>query len=721
MRLRTKLLGGILLTLLAQIAVTGTFTLVSFLSTTHSSREAGLRADWDRARAFVEELRHRLSMDMYQLAFILKQEGDGAAATAVATPETPAIDGSAPLSPAVTRLQETVRYFISLTGADRIVVQDDPGGIVVDEKAGVSGAGTDLPIARLNPADFQFPRSEFVPVKYGDGTTRLFLVTGTTFPSGGGSRRLYMVTDIDKGMAESIWEKTGTEVAFFVGATPVAAASAWESFETESPPRSRIVRLGADPFSVFSQTLAADPPARINMAAVRSLLAERLYVRSVLFSYLTAFLVTLAGSLFVAAGITSLVVSPFSRLSAWLHRYMDTGEVHAVQIRTSDETGFLAGAFHGMVSTLIEEKRVIGEQLEQIRFLHAWNERIVDGIRAGIVVTDSHGDVEFCNSYFAGLVGRTPAALRGMPLRALVEGTFDLRGESAEAVFSAEGGRDGVLEELTLRRDGEPEQHFTAKVSGIALAGSRQGSLVVLEDVSASEHLWERMTIADRITSLGILSAGMAHEINNPLGSILSHVSWLKAVETEKDKLHSLTWIESETNRIAALIRRIRAWSAPAAGPDGADLNAVCAETLEVLRFTLEKRGLVLSLDLCRDLPPVACSADELKQVVLNILLNAEQACADGGSITVRTRVEAAGMVALWVADDGPGIAAEHVHRVFDPFFTTKGSSNGNGLGLSICYAIVKRAGGEIRVASTPGRGTEVEVMLRVHERPDSG
>jgi len=700
MRLRTKLLGGILVTLLAQIAVTGTFTLTSFLSTTRTAREADLRADWDRARASVEELKHRLSMDMYQLAFLLQQE-------------------NADLLP-VEALQEKIRYFISLTNADRIVIIDDPGGIVVDEKAGVSGAGVDLPIARLNPADFLFPRNEFVPVKYGDGTMRLFLVTGTTITSAAGTRRLYLVTDIDTGMAESIWEKTGTEVAFFVGATPVAAASSWKSFETESPPRSRIVRLGDDPYSVLSKPLAADPPARVNLAAVRSLLGERLYVRSVLFSYLTAFLVTLAASLFVAAGITSLVVSPFSRLSAWLHRYMDTGEVGTLQIRSRDETGFLAGAFHGMVSRLIDEKRVVGEQLEQIRVLHAYNQRIVDSIRAGIVVTDAQGNVEFCNGYFAELVGKDAASLRGQPLRAVIEGSFGLRGGSVDELSAPDC--DAVLEGLTLARQEEPARHFTAKLSTVALSGSRRGSLVVLEDVSTSERLWERMMIADRITSLGILSAGMAHEINNPLGSILSHVNWLKAVERRKDKRDSLTWIESETNRIADLIRRIRAWSATDSGQDArADLNAVCVETLEVLRFTLEKKRLALSLDLGGSLPAAACPADELKQVLLNVVLNAVDACAEGGTITVATREAAGGRLVLRVIDNGAGVSSEDVTRIFDPFFTTKAAGGGSGLGLSISYAIIKRAGGEIRVQSAPGKGTEVEVMLRVHERPDRG
>jgi len=237
--------------------------------------------------------------------------------------------------------------------------------------------------------------------------------------------------------------------------------------------------------------------------------------------------------------------------------------------------------------------------------------------------------------------------------------------------------------------------------------------------VTAAERFWARMSVADRVTSLGILSAGMAHEINNPLGTILSHVNYLKAVEKERDKLDSISWIESETNRIAAIIRRLRVFSAPGVRSDAyADLNRVARETVEVLRFTLGRKKLSLTMDLAAELENVACPADELKQVVLNILLNASEACADEGAICLRTSRDPEGRAVLSVVDDGVGIDPSDIGSIFDPFFTTKLATQGNGLGLSICYAIVKRAGGDIRVSSTPGEGTKVEVSLRVHERP---
>jgi len=701
MRLRSKLLGGILATLLLQIAMTGTFTVTYFLVKTRASLQSDLQGDWEHARAYVEELKHSLYTQLYELAFFLKENQ-----RAGVSPEG---------------LRGMLRYFISLTSADRIVLIDEKGAILADEKAGI-GAKDDLPVAFLRPRDFQFPRNLFLSVTGPARGVHLYLVTGSpVMRTGGASYHLYLITDMDASVVDAIREKTGTEVAFFAGAAPVVSAATWELLQTDAPLRSRTIRLGDSLYGVYSRPISSDLPDKVYLVAIRSLLAEGLYVRSVLLSYVMAFLVTLVASVFVAAGVTSLVVSPFTRLSQWLHRYMDTGMVGGLDVRSRDEVGFLAETFHGMVSSLIGEKQVISDQLDQISLLHAYNERIMNSIPAGIVVIDAQGAIEFCNSYFAELAGCPVPALSGRILKEVMGRRFTLRtGETASDVFSPE--RDSVVEGLKAEvPDGRPLQ-FTLKISGIALSGSRRGALVVLEDVTASERVWEKMIIADKVASLGILSAGMAHEINNPLGSILSHVDYLKAVEKEEGKRESLGWIESETNRIAALVRRIRAYSAPGDRGDSiAELNQTAKETADVLRFTLEKRRLSLTLDLEHDLPPVICPSDELKQVALNLLLNAYEACADGGIIRVRTARRLDGTAVLGISDNGAGIDPADMKDIFDPFFTTKQSRQGNGLGLSICYTIVKRAGGDIRVSSAPGKGTDVEVVLRVHERPDRG
>jgi len=738
MRLRTKLLGGIAATLLLQIAMTGTFTLTYFLVKTRSTLQTDLSADWDHARAYIEELKHGLVTQVYQLAFFLRQE--------------PA--ASAPSE----SLRGTLRYFISLTNADRIVVIDDNGVILADEKAGIAAAKDDLPIAYLRPRDFLFPRTLFISVKDPGPTSHLYLVTGSPVPKKeGGQRHLYLVTDIDSGVADAIREKTGTEVRFFAGRTPVLSAETWEPLRTDEPLKAQTIRLGDTAYRVFSRAISADVPDKVYLVAIRSLLAEGLYVRSVIISYVTAFLVTLVASVFVAAGVTGLVISPFTRLSQWLHRYMDTGTVSGLDIRSRDEVGFLAETFHGMVSTLIREKQVITDQLDEISLLHGYNERIMNSIPAGIVVVDPVGTIEFCNTTFADLVECPARTLAGQKLASIMERRFSMRGggpvasafefHGSAAPTSSETVVEGLKAEVADNRpNANPREaavrQFTAKVSGISLSGGRRGALVVLEDVTASEQVWEKMIVADKVASLGILSAGVAHEINNPLGSILSHVDYLKAVEKEDGKRDSLSWIESETNRIAALVRRIRAYSAPGGEHPGeaADLNRAVRDTVEVLRFTLEKRSLALALELDERIPPVTCPPDELKQVVLNLLLNAHEACREGGSIRVSTcrgpngpngsngpngpngssgeegpneAGRSNGTALLKISDDGEGIAPGDLKNIFDPFFTTKKSRQGNGLGLSICWTIVKRAGGEIRVTSLPGRGTDVEVVLR--------
>ena len=201
MRLRTKLLVGILGILLLQIAVTGTFTLSTFVVNTRRSQESELSSDWGRARAYVEELKHRLTTDIYQLSFFL-QEDQAAGASA-------------------SDLRGMMRSFISLTSADRIVLIDEPGLVIVDERTGAMANGDDLPVPFLNFRDFSFPRNQFMATKFVSKPTRLYLVTGSSFPRrGGGVRHLFLVTNVDKSMVEAIWEKTGTEVAFFPGPRP---------------------------------------------------------------------------------------------------------------------------------------------------------------------------------------------------------------------------------------------------------------------------------------------------------------------------------------------------------------------------------------------------------------------------------------------------------------------------------------------------------------------
>jgi signal transduction histidine kinase len=237
--------------------------------------------------------------------------------------------------------------------------------------------------------------------------------------------------------------------------------------------------------------------------------------------------------------------------------------------------------------------------------------------------------------------------------------------------------------------------------------------MVVLEDITQSARLWKKMAQAERLTSLGLLSAGMAHEINNPVSAILSHAQYLGAVEGDEKKRDSLDWIQKEAQRISDIVERLRAFARGEEGQAGScDLNRAVVEILELARRELDAGGVEFHRELETGLPAVRLSFGLLEQVVLNLLANAVQATGGKGSVGLRTRRLGA-QAELSVSDDGPGISRENLKRLFEPFNTSKSGRAGLGLGLAICYSIVTRAGGDIAARSDGGPGgTTITVLL---------
>ena len=238
-----------------------------------------------------------------------------------------------------------MRYFISLTSADRIVLIDEPGLVLVDERTGVT-AHRGRPARRLpEPPRFQLPpepvRGHEVRFQADPPVPRHGV---RAFPAGAAARG----TCTSSRMSTRAWSRRS-------GRRRERRSRSSPGPRPSSPPlpgshlkRRRRCGRGASSWATcrtasISRPLSADIPDKIYLVAFRSQLAEQVYIRSVLFTYLTAFLITLAASLFLAAGFTSLAVSPFTRLAHWLHRYMDTGEVGKLDIRSRDEIGFLAG------------------------------------------------------------------------------------------------------------------------------------------------------------------------------------------------------------------------------------------------------------------------------------------------------------------------------------------------------------------------------------------
>ncbi len=287
--------------------------------------------------------------------------------------------------------------------------------------------------------------------------------------------------------------------------------------------------------------------------------------------------------------------------------------------------------------------------------------------------------------------------------------------------------REGVVEPVERLLRGEIEEfalegveHETLKKGRVVLnlRGSLlrenlapSGAVLLIEDITDKVGLERSARQAEKLAALGTLSAGLVHELNNPIGIISSRIE-LMLQEAEERRLppqvrEDLAVLHRHSQRVARIARGLLSFARQSPGDRGLlDLNQIVEETLLLMEKQVSKEGITVRRSLARDLPPMEGDPNALQQVVLNLLTNARDAMGDGGEIRIETGTVAGrpGWLRLVVSDDGPGIPLEHLPKIFDPFYTTK--ADGTGLGLSITYGIVREHQGTIDVQSKPGEGT---------------
>jgi len=262
-------------------------------------------------------------------------------------------------------------------------------------------------------------------------------------------------------------------------------------------------------------------------------------------------------------------------------------------------------------------------------------------------------------------------------------------------------------------------------VSALALKGDDdESAVVIIEDHTETRRLQEHLIQSEKLTAIGQLIAGVAHELNNPLASVLGFADYL--VESGDVPAHlaqPLKVIQQEAQRAAVIVKNLLTFARrQERGRRPLAIGTVLERTVALLRNQLLGLHVEIALGVEPDLPDVDADPNQLLQVFLNLVNNAAQAIAStgrpgGGGIVVEARRRLEG-VAVDVTDDGPGIAEELHQRVFEPFFTTKAEGEGTGLGLSICLGIVKEHGGRILLRSCPGQGATFTVELPAAHAP---
>jgi two-component system, NtrC family, sensor kinase len=358
----------------------------------------------------------------------------------------------------------------------------------------------------------------------------------------------------------------------------------------------------------------------------------------------------------------------------------------------------------GYVGIAIDNSKLyqsLQRKVDEYERLKEFSENIVESIHVGILAADLEDRVESWNSQVEKLTGVLRQDAVGRKLRELLPGDLCDQLEGSRD----DGGVQNIYQYLFQAREATLN---IAAAPLISREGDRIGRLIILDDVTDRAELERRLIQADKLSSIGLLAAGVAHEVNTPLAVISTYAQMLaKQISGDAQKAPLLEKIARQTFRASEIVNSLLNFSRTAATEFvPVDLNKVVRETLTLVEHQFANVGVKPELLLDDSIALVKGSPGKLQQVFLNLLLNARDAMESGGALTVETR-QSNGAVRVSVRDTGAGIAAENLARIFDPFFTTKGAKKGTGLGLSVSYGIVREHGGDITVQSQPGKGTQ--------------
>jgi hypothetical protein len=348
------------------------------------------------------------------------------------------------------------------------------------------------------------------------------------------------------------------------------------------------------------------------------------------------------------------------------------------------------------------------QKVDEYERLKEFSENIVESINVGILAAGLDDRVESWNTQMERLSGIGRADAVGRTLAELFPGSLVEQFERVRGEM-----RIHHLDKFALdTKNGE-------SIMNIAIAPlvsrdmERIGRLVIFDDVTDRAELERRLVQADKLSSIGLLAAGVAHEVNTPLAVISTYAQMLaKQVAEDEQKSRMLEKIARQTFRASEIVNSLLNFSrTPTAELAEVQLNRVVQETLSLLEHQLKKAGIEVRTKLDPQLGPVKGNPGKLQQVFLNLFMNARDAMEPGDQrvprrvLEVTTRNSESG-VAIEVSDTGHGISPEHLSRIYDPFFTTKSAKKGTGLGLSVTYGIIQEHGGAIEAVSRPGEGT---------------
>lgn len=464
--------------------------------------------------------------------------------------------------------------------------------------------------------------------------------------------------------------------------------------------------------------------------------------------------VSMAGvvSILLIGGMGSLaakkIVEPIRKLQKAAERIGKGEKVEILEIKTGDELEALANEVNQMNDLLqksfsgLESK--VREKTDEVRYLKEYTDSILTSVPDAVVIFDPTMKIEYVNEAFESIAERTGEQLLGNHLKDMELGSSTAWKDVQDALInyysevvpiaSRGPGNEGMQcytarDPLAQREESPSLQSLkqTINLGGKVFAyqifdivihdGSGERLGLLLRDVTEDVGLHDQLAMAEKLSGLGTLAAGIAHELNNPLVSIMGFTEAIIG-EKDQDKIHKYaSKVFDRSKHMASIILNMSGYtrSSGLVEEKNVDLNERIDAAIEIAILTSYNNDIKVDKKFA-ELPPIKAKPEEMQQIFTNLLTNAVQAMEGKGELRISTAGKNGNVIAT-IEDTGPGIPKEYLSKIYDPFFTTKEQGKGTGLGLNIVHQLVVKHGGKIDVSSQEGKGTTFSLTFPAARR----
>ena len=343
-----------------------------------------------------------------------------------------------------------------------------------------------------------------------------------------------------------------------------------------------------------------------------------------------------------------------------------------------------------------------------------YNEAILEHLPISLLVTDTGNRVKLANENFKSAFSLTQRDYLNAPVVNVLTGLPAFAAENLTRALDAQS--ELTIYNVSLSLNGKTTLN-NLKTLPIFDVGMHIGNILVIEDITDYDKLQRQVILSDKLASVGFLAAGVAHEINNPLEIIYNYLSFLRRRTRDSDLREAVNRLRDEFSYISAIVSNLVNLASPQRiGTENVNLNEAIGKVIELLTYSAKSRKTRIEFKPSATEVRAEINGNELKQVVLNLVRNAFEAMADGGTVRVviqRREEEGQSFAEVAVEDTGPGISAENLDDIFLPFYSTKRVQGTNmGLGLSVSYALLERYNGKLKAENLPAGGCRLTITL---------